>query len=88
MLQIRETVSVGVMAKRREVLHKWRSSDPEVRGFDKLLDEKLEIVSLKRNVGIQAANQIECQGFDALVTGIETVGLSRKVAIPVLGHPK
>ena len=53
----------------------------------KFIHEELKMVGSKGNVGIEITNDIEVKVLNPVITGIESINLSREVPLRTLRHP-
>ena len=69
------------------VLYKRSTSHTQVGIIRKTLQQKLEIIIIKRDVGIKICNHFKFDTLDFLVTCIETVNFRGKLSVPSIRHP-
>src|SRR4030095_7231582 len=63
-----------------------RAGDSEIADLGELRQQELEIVRLKRNVGIEIADDVILEPIDRLPGGVETVRFRREVSVAVRRH--
>jgi len=72
----------------RAVFSKGRSGNAKLRIFREFSQQKLEVVGVERDVGIETDDNIVGQMFEARVSGVETIGLASEIPRLPLGHPE
>jgi hypothetical protein len=58
-----------------------RSGDAQSRILSELIQEKLKVIRVQRNVGVQIANDLVFEVFDSFPTGIEGMYLCREIPL-------
>src|SRR5262245_40662522 len=70
------------------LLSKWCTCDSEFRIARKLLQQKLQVVRVKRNIGVKITDHVILKFGEVFVCRIETVSFGCKAAIAVTRHVK
>ena len=77
-----EAIRLGAVS----VLSEDRSSNAKLGIVFEALQEKLEMVLLERDVGVQISHDVVVDGLDLGIPGVEAMSFGGKAAVPMLGH--